>query len=341
MGDKKTATIYDVASETGLAASTISKIINHKGNYPKETIDKVFSTIERLGYVPNIKARRLAEKSTQTLGVCFSSVQNDSNTHLTNVLSGISGKAFQYGYNITLFNDRFLNSEQMLSKIHEFDGIIFPVVSSDVMDYMAYLEQKEKPFVYAGSRRLFDRKGRNFYGGYYDYIHTVLEIFYQKNRRHLVFFPLLLYSDSHKYHQEQIQAVIDKFIQKHHLPSHFCILDEFVNENPTALIPVLDSYIHSDRRPDALYFNSIAATVTAYNYLQQQGLRIPEDIAVMSTGQTSLEGLEFSPPLSTIYVHAYEMGQIAVELLMNQIKPEEFPAVDNNVPYTFIEREST
>lgn len=151
---------------------------------------------------------------------------------MTNVLSGISGKAFQYGYNITLFNDRFLNSEQMLSKIHEFDGIIFPVVSSDVMDYMAYLEQKEKPFVYAGSRRLFGRKGRNFYGGYYDYIHTVLEIFYQKNRRHLVFFPLLLYSDSHK----------------HHLPSHFCILDEFVNENPTTLIPVLDSYIHSDRR---------------------------------------------------------------------------------------------
>lgn len=75
--------------------------------------------------------------------------------------------------------------------------------------------------------------------------------------------------------------------------------------------------------------------------MQQQGLRIPEDIAAISTGQTSLEGLEFSPPLSTIYVHAYEMGQRAVELLMNQIKPEEFPAVDNNVPYTFIEREST
>lgn len=97
-----------------------------------------------------------------------------------------------------------------------------------------------------------------------------------------------------------IEVQSNSNIQKHHLPSHFCILDEFVNKNPTALIPVLDSYIHSDRRPDALYFNSIAATV-----------------------------------------HAYEMGQRAVELLMNQIKPEEFPAVDNNVPYTFIEREST
>lgn len=341
MGEKKTATIYDVARETGLAPSTISKIINHKGNYPKETIAKVFSAIERLEYVPNIKARRLAEKSTQTLGVCFSSVQTDSNTHLTNVLSGISSKAFQYGYNITLFNDRYLNSEQMLSKIHEFDGIIFPAVSSNTLDYMAFLEQKGKPFVYAGGRRLFDRKGRNFYGGYYDYIYTVMNIFYQKGRRHLVFFPLLLYSDSQKYHQQQIQSVIDKFTQEHGLPGNFCILDEFVSENPTDLIPILNSYIHSSECPDALYFNSIAASVTAYNYLQQQGLRIPEDVAVISTGQTRLEGLEFSPPLSTIYVHAYEMGQRAVELLMNQIKPEEFPAVDNNVPYTFIERDSS
>lgn len=341
MSEKKAATIYDVASETGLAPSTISKIINHKGNYPQETIVKVFSAIERLGYVPNIKARRLAEKSTQTLGVCFSSVQNDSNTHLTNLLSGISSKAFQYGYNITLFNDRFLSSEQMLSKIHEFDGIIFPVVTSDVLDYMAFLEQKGKPFVYAGNRRLFDRKGRNFYGGYYDYIGTVLEFFHQKGRKHLVFFPLLLSSDSHKYHQAQIQDVIDNFIRNNRLPGQFCILDDFVSEDPTTLIPILDRYIHSSERPDALYFNSIPASVTAYNYLQQQGLRIPEDVAVISTGQTNLEGLEFSPPLSTIYVHAYEMGQRAVDLLMHQIKPEDFPAVDNNIPYTFIERASS
>lgn len=46
------------------------------------------------------------------------------------------------------------------------------------------------------------------------------------------------------------------------------------------------------------------------------------------------------PFLSTIHVHAYEMGQRAVDLLVHQIKPEEFPAADNNIPYTYVERGS-
>lgn len=340
MSEKKAPTIYDIARETGLAPSTVSKIINHKGNYPKETIDRVSFSVEQLGYVPNLKARRLAEKSTGTLGVCFSSAPNDSNTHLTHILSGISSKAFQYGYNIMLFHDSFSGPEQLLGRIHEFDGIIFPVVSSGTVDCMAFLEQKGKPFVYAGNKRLFDRKNRNFYGGYYDYIRTVLEIFYQKGRRHSVFFPFLLYNDSPKYHRLQIQAVVDAFLSEHQLPKEFCIPDEFVSKDPAALIPVLEKYFCSGQRPDALFFGSLQSSITAYNFLQQQGLCIPEDVAVISVGQTGHEGLEFSPPLSTIHVHAYEMGQRAVDLLMHQIKPEEFPAADNNIPYTYVERGS-
>ena len=341
MKENRAVTIYDIAKKTELAPSTISKIINHKGNYPKETIDRVFSVVDELGYIPNIKARRLAEKSTKTIGVSFTSFKYENNTHVTNVLSGIINKAFDYGYNVTLFNDSFLDTTEMLSKIHEFDGIIFPTVSSLFVDYMAFLDQKNKPFVYAGSKRLFDQKNRNFYGGYYDYIQETLEIYYKKNRKRLVFFPQLLYSDFKRYDQRQLQTMIDSFTAEYGLPDDYCILDKFTGESAASLIPVIDKYFQSDRRPDALFFNSMPACITVYNYLQQQGLRIPEDVAIICTGQTATEGMEFSPTLSTIHVHAYEMGLRAMELLMHQINPEEYPAVDNNVPYTYIERESS
>lgn len=341
MSPKRAVTIYDIAKNTELAPSTVSKIINHKGNYPQETIDRVMKSVRELGYTPNIRARNLAQKDTKTLGINFTSVSYDDNTHLSNVLSGIVNKAFLYGYNITLFNNSFMNMEQLAEKIHEFDGIIFPVVTSDILDYMAYLDQKGKPFVYAGSRRLFDQKNRNFYGGYYSYIRSVLEIYHQKGRKKLVFFPQVQYSDFDKYNRRELKSIIDQFTQEHGLPEDFCRLDKMVSEDPAALIPVLEKYIQSDNRPDALFFNSIPACVTVYNYLQQLGLRIPEDIAVISTGQAFNEGLEFSPPLSIIHVHAYEMGQKAVDLLMHQLKPDEFPAVDNNVPYTYIERASS
>ena len=69
------------------------------------------------------------------------------------------------------------------------------------------------------------------------------------------------------------------------------------------------------------------------------GLRIPEDIAVVATSQYSRGGEEFSPKLTTTYVHSYEMGYRAVELLVNKIEKKglEF---EHDIPYSFLYRES-
>ncbi|MDX9691646.1 MAG: LacI family DNA-binding transcriptional regulator [Acholeplasmataceae bacterium] len=69
MAEKRT--IYTIAKDLGLAPSTVSKIINHKGSIQAQTRDRVLSYIKEVGYVPTSSARRLKSKKSYTVGVVF------------------------------------------------------------------------------------------------------------------------------------------------------------------------------------------------------------------------------------------------------------------------------
>lgn len=54
--------IKDVAKHAGVAISTVSKVLNHYPNVSEETKDKVNSSIEELGFIPNTIAAALSSK---------------------------------------------------------------------------------------------------------------------------------------------------------------------------------------------------------------------------------------------------------------------------------------
>lgn len=56
--------IRDVAKHSGVAISTVSKVLNHYPNVSEETKDKVNAAIQELGFVPNSIASALSSKKT-------------------------------------------------------------------------------------------------------------------------------------------------------------------------------------------------------------------------------------------------------------------------------------
>jgi LacI family transcriptional regulator len=57
--------------------------------------------------------------------------------------------------------------------------------------------------------------------------------------------------------------------------------------------------------------------VGAYRAIHERGLRIPDDVAVASFNDISVAQF-LSPPLSTIRLPSEEIGETAVELLLEQ-----------------------
>ena len=89
----------------------------------------------------------------------------------------------------------------------------------------------KKPFVYTGPKMVFDQAPRNVYGGYHDYIRQVLEIYYLKNRRHIVMFPQGSYEEFERFSRYKIQAIIDNFIQEYKTsPGFFAPFAPSVNQ---------------------------------------------------------------------------------------------------------------
>lgn len=73
---------------------------------------------------------------------------------------------------------------------------------------------------------------------------------------------------------------------------------------------------------DALVLFNDSMAVGAYRAIHELGLRIPEDIAVASFNDISVAQF-MNPPLSTVHLPAEEIGETAVELLLERASGRE------------------
>jgi LacI family transcriptional regulator, asc operon repressor len=63
------ATMLEVAKRAGVSKATVSRVLSGNGYVSQETKDRVFKAIDESGYRPNLLARNLATKKSQTLGL--------------------------------------------------------------------------------------------------------------------------------------------------------------------------------------------------------------------------------------------------------------------------------
>lgn len=77
------------------------------------------------------------------------------------------------------------------------------------------------------------------------------------------------------------------------------------------------SLLTESGKPDALVLFNDNMAVGAYRAIHELGLRIPEDVAVASFNDISVAQF-MSPPLSTVHLPAEEIGETAVELLLER-----------------------
>ncbi|MBI1171239.1 LacI family DNA-binding transcriptional regulator [bacterium] len=84
------------------------------------------------------------------------------------------------------------------------------------------------------------------------------------------------------------------------------------------------SVLSRPNRPDALICGNDNMAVGAYRAIHELGLRIPQDIAVASFNDISVAQF-LNPPLSTVHLPAEEIGETAVDMLMERIAGRQIP----------------
>ena len=92
--------------------------------------------------------------------------------------------------------------------------------------------------------------------------------------------------------------------------------------------------------PTAIFCGNDQIAMGAYEALKELGLRIPEDVAVVGFDNQELIAAHLRPPLSTIALPHYEMGQWAVNYLIEQAERGEIIPVQHTIGCPYVERGS-
>ena len=81
----------------------------------------------------------------------------------------------------------------------------------------------------------------------------------------------------------------------------------------------------------------------AYDALRENGLRIPDDMAVIGFDNQEIIAAALRPPLTTMQLPHYQMGQWAVEHLLQVIDEPELrsgPGLQHMLPCPLVKRAS-
>ena len=103
------ATLKDVARESGLTVSTVSRILNNRGYISDNARQKVADAMEELNYRPNEVARSLHRKSTNMIGLIVPHIRHP---YFAEMISNLENQAYKKGYRILLCNSQRSEREQ-------------------------------------------------------------------------------------------------------------------------------------------------------------------------------------------------------------------------------------
>jgi LacI family transcriptional regulator len=305
----------------GVSRTTVSLVLNDVPgvHISPETRQRVLDAARQLNYYPDVSARRLASGKTRTIALVWHRGPEATyqDAFLPGLLQGITRAARHYGYHL-LFRpiepDEPDDSYVELARGRHTDGLILSGPRSDD-PHLLDLHQEGFPLVLHGQLPGADIPSvdvDNVRGA-----RTAVEHLMALGHRRIgmITNAPLAYTSSRQRLDGYRQALkgaglpYDESIVRH---------GNFDEESGRA---AMEALLALDQRPTAVFVASDMVAMGALRAIQDQGLRVPKDIAVV--GFDDIAASRFiTPALTTVHVPTFGLGWSAAELLIRIIEQD-------------------
>ncbi len=332
----KRVTIKDVAKKTGLSISTVSLVINNKGNVGKETRMKVLKAIEELGYYPARSAKNLASRRTWNIGFILTEEHfSRSEPFYTKIFIGTELESRKHNYYVLLTTIPSQFSKNSIPRFlleNNVDGIIF--AGKVNQRYVQYVEEMGLPYIFVD----YDLPGKkvsavmidNVRGGEIATEHLI-SLGYKK----IAFIGGDIGHPSIKGRLEGYKMALERAGIS--CEENFCIIDE----PDTRMI---NGYKACEKllakfKPEAIFAANDAMAIGCMRFLKEKEIKIPDEVAIV--GFDDIEAcIHIEPRLTTIRVDKEELGIIAIRRLVEMINNPGIGISRTYVPVELVIRES-
>lgn len=328
---KKAPTIFDVATESGVSISTISRVINNPEKVNLNTRQRVYEAIDKLGFVPQAEARARALRLKGRIGVITPFFTAPS---FVQRLRGIARTLSKENFDLVIYtvdsNNRLQSYLSTLPLTGNLDGLIImslPVAEADVrrlVDHQLSTVLIEFPHPLLNSVEINDVEGGRI----------ATEYLLKKGHHRIAF---LGDTDLPEYSLHPVNLRLKGYRQALEaagidIPHEFVRLEPYDQERARMVAKEL---IDMPNPPTALFAATDFQALGVLKAARQLGLKIPEQLAVI--GFDDLDMAEYED-LTTIRQHLDESGKIAIEILLSHIADPSRPVQHITLPVTVIER---
>jgi LacI family transcriptional regulator len=308
-------TLDDIAKLAGVSRATVSRVVNDHPNVSVTKREHVQQIIDETGYQPNLAARSLVSQRTKLLGLVIPRSVHGffTDPYFPRLVEGITQACNQYGYTLSLSLFYSEEDEQeffpRLTRKGLLDGII--VQATGLGERFSDISNWNVPFVFAGrpvgimSASYVDVDNK---AGAYNAVIHLTQLGYRKIATITGALSTTAGLDRLEGYR---QALSDRGIG--------------VNENLIAEgdFTEMGAYYATrnliEHQPEAIFCASDTMAIGVMKVLQEVGLRVPDDVALVGFDDL-LPATLSGPQLTTVRQPVGRFGFQAVETLLDIIE---------------------
>lgn len=328
---KKKISIHDIAKHLNVSATTVSFVLNGKAEEMRigaEVKKRVLQYVETINYQPNLIAKSLRTGKSRIIGMM---VEDISDPFFASIARGIERKAYKLGYKL-FFASTENSTEKAKALIKVFgerqvDAYIIappPGVESEI----GSLIENEHPVI------LFDRyfpglKTTAVIVDNHNGVRKAIEHLSQNGFSQIGFVTL---DSTQTQMQDRLRGYRSAVLQSGQKP---CVLKVPYTSSADSCAEKLKAFIRKHEGLDALLFGTNYLAFSGLEAINELGLRIPKDLAVVSFDDSRFFSL-FSPAITAV---AQPVEKIAEAIIGQLQRLLEYPSAGAKMETVVLETE--
>ncbi|MEL0550210.1 MULTISPECIES: LacI family DNA-binding transcriptional regulator [Enterobacteriaceae] len=329
------ATMLEVAKRAGVSKATVSRVLSGNGYVSQDTKDRVFQAVAESGYRPNLLARNLATKKSQTLGLVVTNTLYHG-VYFSELLFHVARMAEDKGRQLILADGKHSAEEEREAIQYLLDLrcdaiIIYPrFLSVDQMDDI--VENHTQPIMVL-NRRLRRNASHCVWSDQKASALAAVEKLIARGHRDIAFITGSLDSPTGI---ERLSGYKDALAQHGIALNNDLIVEgKWTPETGAAGVETLRQ---RDARYSALVASNDDMAIGAMKQLHLQGIKVPEEVSVIGFDDIVLAPY-MVPALSSVKVPVTEMIKETINRLIFMLDGGDLK-YQQTFPGELIERDS-
>lgn len=334
----KRVSLKDIAAEVGVSIALVSYVLNNKkeGRINKDVAERIRATARAMNYRANQIAKSLKTNRTHTIGLILADISNPFSAALARV---IEDEADKHGYTV-IFGSSDEHPEKYKKILdalmnRQADGLLLSP-PEHAEPQIALLQQQQTPFV------LVDR----YFPGL-DTNYVVLDNFKAafEATQHLINcghhkIGMINYASSLFHLGERTRGYLSA-LAKNNIPAAPDYLQQVnIDSIKSDTEQSVNNLLQNTNPATAILCGSNVIAMHAVKHINAQQYIIPEEVALACFDETDAFDL-FYAPLTCIKQPIKEMGQMAVQMLLNKMENADAPLQQMSLEGELVVRAST